>query len=366
MPFRLIVVGFLLVNGACGSDDPTQVPASDVATLYWAFELNHHAITLSKISPWDTVQLSGVAKTYKGDTIRFDSKTIQFESLDSNAVSVTPTGLIRGKTVTGGISVIARLTIGRVTYSDTAIVKVVENSAPKQLQSISIQPTPPDSAKISTTTFPFTVQRFLKRTAVDNTQMSEILMYYRSENPLALGVDRKTGTVANPLINRRLGKVKIIASAYAYGISRADTLDLTIGYPLLSKMFFRLRAKADGTGVEVYADMGNPVTIGVGGVVSFNAGALSDTVYVIFDDTTHIEISSRRGDAGESISTSLIGNVVTREDPIYLGIISRRFTAPGEYVFRDTKHHIVGRIHVIDEHATSSSQSSLTNDGGSQ
>ncbi len=343
-----ILIGYGIGLNACGSADVMTEPVTtDPAAAYWTLQLNYRAITLSTQAPWDTVTLVPIPLTYRGDTIGGDGIISTFQSSDSNNVSVTPTGYIRAKKVTSSTQITVRLTVGTITYVDTAFVRVVDNSAPQTLHTLSIQPTPPDSAKVAVTEWFFSLEPFLKRTSVEGVEMTEILVNYQSENPVLLRIDSQYGELLlDPFTLIRVAAVKIVASAYAYGISRSDTLTMRMGYPLWVNGSIKKRPMLDGVSFETYVDAGNPVTLGVGGIFSLVTDQKDDFT-MIWDDTANIEVIDG-GAPGASINRVLYGY----DNPEYtsrMSTVQLRFTAPGDYSFHDPNTGVIGRIRVINE-----------------
>ncbi len=331
------LLGLLVTTASCNAHD-FSIPgtADDPMSVYWEVQLNHHAATLSMYAPWNTMQLSLIPLTLKGDTMSLSNGTQTFESSDSNSVSVTSTGLVRAKVVTTSVQIYASLTLGKLTYRDTLYVKVVSDPSPKTLQLFSIQPKPGDSAKVSMSTFPYSIQQHLKRTASTGQEMSELLIYYRSLNPAVASIDRRTGGLSVLGAGKRLGPVVFVASTYAYGVARADTLELIMGYPLKSRTSFIERPLVDKLRVETVVDV-SPVRVGVGADITFGNTTQND-IDLVFDDTTNIRVRSPR-QPNESVNVN-----------IAYGYVSvRRFVAPGEYTYRDTKSGAIGKILVIDE-----------------
>src|SRR5690242_15951235 len=59
---HLFVFGLLGLAG-CGSDRVDTQINPNPSTLYWALTLDQHAITLSTVSPYDTVRLTAIPRT---------------------------------------------------------------------------------------------------------------------------------------------------------------------------------------------------------------------------------------------------------------------------------------------------------------
>lgn len=342
---RSVLFSMVLMSFATACSDNISIVRinKDMSAVPWEAVLNHHAATLSTFSPWDTMQLSMTALTSSGDTVYSDSAIVSYESLDSNMVSVTPDGKVQAKVVNSGTSILASMTIGEVTYKDTIIVRVEANASPRTLSTLSIQPLPPDSAKTSVSTAIFTLQRFLKITATDDLPMTGLLVHYKSLNPIANNVNRSTGMFGPLAVLKSVGPVTFVASTYAFGVAKADTLYFQMGYPININTYFQIRASVDSIGKETYLSGGT--TIGVGGVVIFRNNT-DRNVYLEFEDTTDIEIAVAVV-PNESINRVLGHGQDATLDGTYSA--RRRFTKPGTYRFRDQASGVSSVIEVIKE-----------------
>src|SRR4051812_21430714 len=75
----------------CGSDDALSAPAAvtDGAQLYMALTLDHRAITLSTVPPYDTLRLTATPRNAAGAPLSLGD-SITFTSSDPATVRVDP------------------------------------------------------------------------------------------------------------------------------------------------------------------------------------------------------------------------------------------------------------------------------------
>src|ERR1041385_5766589 len=107
--FTLSALGWSVF--ACGGDVVAPKPAPDPSHLYWALTLDHHAITLSTVAPYDTLQLVPTARAATGDPLPFAGAVI-YTTSDPLSVEVSANGQLRAGAAGNGFRVTARLTTG--------------------------------------------------------------------------------------------------------------------------------------------------------------------------------------------------------------------------------------------------------------
>lgn len=250
---------------ACASDTlaPPR-PAADASHLYWSLELDHHAVTLSTVPPYDTLRLVATARNVHGEEI-IDVPEVAFTSGDLDRVQVDSDGVLHAVAPISKVAVAATLTIGDITHTDTVVVHVTSASAPPVLESISIHPAPGDSAKFSLTGTFLVPSRSLTAVAKDTAEhpITGLSVHYASLDPTTATIDPVSGKIT-PL---HVGPVTFTASATAYGITRADTLPFTIGLPLNGLVEVRPGIGGGGDVPPVFAP--TTLVVGVGADVAF-------------------------------------------------------------------------------------------------
>jgi plastocyanin len=243
-----------------------------------------------------------------------------------------------------GIGVVAFLRQGNLTHADTVMINVTDAAAPPMLAGLTIHPDASDSAKTA-----MEVPKALGARAIDSSgaPMTGLSVYYTSLDYTTATIDRATGFLT-PI---RPGHVTIVATASAYGVTKADTLPFTIGFPVT--LFVTISAHTNASGQVVNGFTPEEVILGPGAIVIFvNAtGAPTD---VTFDDPTNVA----QGDPYCSFFPPCeAGNIEAwARDPAdpYGTSASRvrRFPVPGTYHYHSTIFGTTAAIVIADEHAT--------------
>ena len=146
-----------------------------------------------------------------------------------------------------------------------------------------------------------------------------------------------------------MGEVKLIASATAYGVTRADTLPFTIGLPLVALVTVQTRVDAHGDTVPVFPASSTLIAVG-GDVVFTNQTSLA--VDVVFDDPTNVAQDDLLCDALGADAPDLYcssGNIAAwsfSEDDPGFGLRYRQLRAPGTYHYHDSRSGAGGTITV--------------------
>ena len=295
----------------CGSDPVAPAPTPDPSQLFWSVILDHRAVTLSTVAPYDTIQLTATPRTASG-TAFSGSPSVVFTSTNPLDVQVSPTGLVRGLAPGDGTTVIATVTVGNVTHADTAIVNVTATPTPPVLGRFSIHPIPPDSAKRGATLFPYPWP--VDAADTSGNPIPDLATACMSSDPSILRVDPGCGLI----VAQSPGHAVMIASATAYGVTKADTLDFTVGEWLLAA-------------VEITQGAGSlrPVRIATSGIV-FWINQTNQPIDITFDDSTNV--------AGGNIAALAPG-----------GLDIRAFPAPGTFTYRCTAAQASGAIIVVNE-----------------
>lgn len=319
-----VALGGLLL--ACSGEDVTgPKPVSDPARLYWALTLDRRAVNLSTVAPYDTLQLTATPRKPTGDALP-GSGLVVYTSTDLAHVQVSPAGLVRAIAPGTGFKVIATLAVGNLTHADTTVVNVTEDSMPPMLAGISIHPLAPDSTKRAAGAFyPWPVYV----TDGNGLPISGLATVCTSSDPTVVLVFPPCGI----MIALRPGHVQLTAATTAYGVTKADTVEFTVGRPIA------------GT---IALDPGNmplgAVTIATGGTVQWlnRTGQPAD---LTFDDPTNVaEDPACQCGAGDAPP---FGNA----DPsdVTSNHVSRRFPLPGTYSYHSSAVQGDGMIVVQDD-----------------
>ncbi len=351
-----LLLGTLLL-AACAPEPMRPTPRPDPSQLYWALRLDHHAVTLSIHAPYDTLRLVATPVTASGAVLS-DAPRPRFYSTDVERVQVDSTGLLRAIKVGRGIAVVAVDTVEDIVHADTVWVNVNDVTDPPVLAALAIEPVP-DSAKYALggtflDLFSGVVPHLTVRATDGNgaeISMDSLAVAYASTDTMVAMIDPVTGVITP----QRVGRVTFIATATAYGVTKADTVPFTIGLPLSVSFMIETRVDAHGDTVPVFPSA--PAVIGVGGDVIWH-NTTSLPVDVTFDDPTNVG-------QDDTLCTSFLGALAPEAfcgvgniaawtvDTLPTGgtIITRvrQFLVPGTYHYRSTRYGTTGTIIVKPE-----------------
>jgi hypothetical protein len=280
---RFIAVTFLLGVSGCGDSltATATLPSGAVDNLYWSLEMNYHAINLAVAVPNNTVQLSVTPRAANGTALTGVAAVPTYTVLDTTRLRITSDGLLTALKTGNSLPVVAHLTIGNMTRADTAYVQVTNTPLASPLTTFSIQPALGDSAKWS----PGLLSKSVVPVAQDANRMdvlSNLLIAYRSRRPDIASI---SGSSTGNLTAQGLGTALIVASTYAYGVYKSDSVLYTIGLPTFGYFDVVEHASPNGsTGTIVFSP--DTLTIGVGGIVAWSNSSPSnrDSVRIVFDN----------------------------------------------------------------------------------
>jgi plastocyanin len=330
---------------ACRSDAVEPI-VTDPTTAYWSLELDHRAIAMSTVAPHNTIQLTAVPRSPSGAALE-GLPAPRYASGNTDALTVSSTGLVTARSPAFGVPIVATLTAGGITHVDSAFVQVVPDPAPT-VASFSIAPLPGDSAKWAITGLFGEPIKTLTPVVLDPLGTPLFVpVHFRSLDNTVSRIDPRSGALA-PV---RRGTVTFIASTTAYGTVMADTLPFTIGAPLIA--VFHVERAPGGSATRF-----NPsrITVGSGALVLWE-NATGIATDVTFEDPASAEAVPEWEDCAIGMPCEP-GNIPEftahpgSEDPFDLivnGRRLRRFSAPGTYTFRSTRFGTTGTIVVVSE-----------------
>lgn len=341
---RIVLVaaaaGALAGGLACAPDSFTPTPDGDASRLFWGLTLDQHAITLSTVSPYDTVRLTATPRSWDGAPMT-DPPPVTFTSSDPTRLAVGADGTVQATGAAAGIRVIASATIGNIRHADTATVDVTTEAQPNPLTSFSIQPVAPDSAiwganALDDQFFSFGAKQIQAHDAIGN-PIGGVRVHFASSDTMVAAID----PVSGELRGNSPGRVTIRADASTYGAKFADSVEYTITMPAAQAELLIHDPDADTTSV-----LPRSVTITAGGVVLFFNYSY-DTMGVVFDDSTKVAEDQTFCFCGG-------GNIApfTFED-----FRTRSFPTPGTYTFHATfRANMVGKVIVVPPPTASASR----------
>ncbi len=334
----------LLAAGCAPDAAVAPPPLINDPNMYWALTLDHHAVTMSTVAPYDTIHLTATPRTSDGTPIdTLPAPT--FTSLDLERAEVSADGLVHVIEIGNRIPVVATLLVGNLRHADTAFINVTDATSPPVLDTFSIHPVPPDSAKTGVAKL---IQS--RATTADGTPITGLSVYFTVSDFTTASIDRVLGRLS-PV---RAGEVTVIASATAYGVTKADTVRYRIGNPVTA--FVSVAAMRDASGRAINGFKPNSLLIGPGGTVTIanQTGVATD---LTFDDPTNIVPDSAYCvPPYTALAPALCagGNVDAfakdANDPYGLTALRvRRFPVPGTYHYHSTIFGTSGTIVVTDE-----------------
>lgn len=347
-----------IVALACSAENVDPPPTMDTDAIFWTLELNHHAVTMSTVEPYDTLTLEATPRNYRGEILH-GLGAPRYVSGDLAKVHVTPEGVVVALGHTGPIVVTATLTANDVTHTDSVTIVVDDLASPPKLKTFSVQPVAPDSAKSGPG-----LPAYLPLRAADSNDVPLAMAYgfndgypvfYRTSDPsiATIGGD---GSIAG----NRLGTIKLYAGTMLYGIAKADTVTWRIGWPIFLNVLLRLPGAGAGAGAFTPSE----ITVGIGASVSWAMirSSSNPEVDVTFDaddvpsvlalDAVHhptastIRLFNCGTVAGFTTDCAGAGDIML--GPTVPNAL-RVFPAPGIYDYRSDVLGASGRVIVVDE-----------------
>jgi hypothetical protein len=298
------ILGATLLLGACGSD--TTGPSPATTPFYWQLQLNHHAVTLATVAPYDTVRLVATPRDVHGTPIATTARPVY--TVSDTTIRIDSTGLVHvqypGASVFH-ITVVAALTVGGthpLTLQDTAVVNVIawnSASAVPQMDSLVFRPVVGDSARrpLIDMAAQISLQRLdsvQAKTATGTPIRNAVIVYRSSDTTIASFVNPVgTSTTAPQIKSNAPGVVLLTAEATIYGRHHVDSLWYTVGYPLRV-----ICSYGAGEGWLIVSPQLPANSLSLGDLVVGQGGAVlwgnsthgmpDDSLDIQFDDTTGI------------------------------------------------------------------------------
>ena len=353
--FPLVAAASILIPG-CGSDDVVS-PVNDSATAFWEVRLERSAITMALASPYDTLQLVATPRTASGAPID-GLPAVTFTTTNVNTVQVDGTGRLTAVGLTPGTRIVASLTADGVTHADTATVAVTPDPGALSITSFSIQPVPPDSARMALGGTLLQSTRSLTPIVLDagGNQVFDLPVRYATLDETTATIDRWGGAVTGV----KLGYVPLVATMTAYGRSFADTVQYRIGLPAYTKVQVHGPLYAYVRYEEGSFDP-DSVTVGTGAVIEWwDAGRISGTETDITFDPVQAQaldsVPEGSSCANYGVDCDGTGSIPAFAqldgDGYFLNASrARRFTQPGVYRYTNTLWGTHGVVVVVDETA---------------
>ncbi len=356
------VLAAIAIVSACGSDSLSRPPVIDESELYWALDLNHHAVTLSMTVPYDTLTLHATPRTSNGAAI-VGLATPRYISREAERLSVSSDGMLLALKSGGApVTVIATLTHDDLVHTDSVLVNIVDNPAPPVLTSFSARPLPPDSAKAgaSPAGFGWLDKAILPVRALDagGAPIDGLLASFRSADTSVARIDPTVGQI----VGQRPGSVKFYVSTTAFGVHKADTVPYRIGWPALGVVSVNVTAPVVPGGDSVHTYLPSEIRVSKGAMVLWQASPVAI-------DPVAVDVAFKEADQPNvaPASTFAMSHLITifpfeflclvfgcdagGDAPAGPGVL-RVFPKVGTYEYHSALYGTVGRIVVIDDNAS--------------
>ena len=323
-----LLIGSLVASSGCGNDTTTSNPVS-TADAYRLLQLNQHAITMSVVAPYNTVQLQATPLTAAGVPVT-DAGAVQYHVIGSDtSLVVSSTGLLTAKAPTYQNAfadfplgydmpvsgVVASLTLQGVTLADTALVLITNVTPASPLATLSIQP-PADSmaayqsgAWLSPSTLDGygqsqSIARLLNVTQLDaagepiinelvHVTSSDVNAAFTSSNDFSsYSLRCVTGVKPN-------SPVTFYTQTLYYGVARSDSLRVRVGYRHTATLVAYQRTPYGSLTPQLYwwptaIDVSAPVEL------DFENNFADLAVDVVFDESADVQEDTIRKDFYES------------------------------------------------------------------
>jgi hypothetical protein len=378
--FALPLLLALPLLSACESDSlkPPVTPAP--SELYWALELDHHAVTLDTLAPYNTLRLTATPRNAAGEPLA-ELPAPQYFSRDFTKVEVTAEGLLVAKAPTSGpVWVLATLTVANLKHQDSALVKVtaLDPASPRPvLARLSVQPLEGDSAKAPVDIlFSGSLDRVLpvRATTADGVPLDAVLgpvpVYFRSSDRTTARVGpwepkppgRSDNLSAGQIAAIRPGSVTFYANTTVFGVTKVDTIPYRVGWPVFAGVDVTGPEERDA-GIPLGTFLAPEMTVGEGAVVGFGIRNLfqpdpafeTDVVFAEADVAKIVALTEATeilpGLSGYfcfffGVADCGVGDIVL--GPSFT-IAWRVFPEPGTYEYHSPTRGTRGRIVVVDE-----------------
>lgn len=342
----------------CNLSDAGPSPYRSPDQFFAVLSLEHHAINLSMVAPYDTVTLHTVHAM--GDGSAVPGEVVY--SVSSPSISIT-NGVLKAERPVALAVVHATLTYGTITRTDSAIVSVIA-AAPNRLRDFGLRLPSGDSAKIGASkavvkTIP------LLRESESGANLSTLLIALISSDSTIASITQSGNTVK--ITPKRPGRVVLYTSTFAFGTAWQDSLVFTVGWPTQFQMSVFERF-ATGTFTPVLDFAARDVTIGVGGCVLWKTQSLTMDVDLHFEDPSHVDAPIGSSCAVQLADPTVGGNIASFRAIRWVGPFptteegyqeyarvlfspnrARVFSASGVFPYRSTLHGTSGIVRVCDE-----------------
>ena len=336
---RVALAACAALTLACASDVSAPPPPSG-EHLYWALTLNHHAVALSTVVPWDTIRLMATPRNAEGAVLAGLSAAT-FRASDTGSVRVSSDGLVTALATATEVRVIASLTAEGLTLEDTALIDVSAAAPPPAPLAYAMQLPQGDSAVLpDASLFVNPGTKFLGITVTDSTgaPVAGVPAYFTSSDPTIATIDRSAGVVSAV----RPGRVTIKAVTTAYGVTMRDSLKLTVTPPSSRFVYVFARTPVESTMPVSYFDPGE-VALATGGQIVWVNGS-GQAVDIVFDNPSQVREAPVLPDGSGGGNIPNLPDDSTALAHGRLPLVARSFPIPGVYAYHSVRYGTSGKI----------------------
>ncbi len=341
------------VLSGCNLSDTGHASYLEARDFYASLTLAPRAINLAMQPPYDTVTLNVIREMGDGSPV---PGAVTY-SVSNPAITVSPNGVVTALSPIARAIVRVSATYDGVTRTDSAIVSVIAGH-PDLLRDFGMRLSATDSAKIAVSGGGASYKQIpLIRDGQSGTNLSAVLVNMRvSDTTKARFVQSGNAVRLTPL---RPGRLILYVSSFAYGRAWEDSLDFTVGWPLLAylRSFTRVPPGQLNPIIDFYP---NNLTLGVGACVVFWNLVEQLDMDVSFRDSASVEfpynhISGCANNFGQR--DGIGGNIAPFRQLVTGNILVdyfsrykvRMFPSAGLYAYRSILHGTFGSIRVCDE-----------------
>ncbi len=346
--FVAVLTAGALTSVGCNLSDAGLSPYRPPDQYFAKLSLEHHAINLSTVAPYDTVTLRTIGTMGDGTVVPGEATY----RVDGTGISIT-NGVLKATEPVAGATIYATMTYGVITRTDSAVVSVIA-AAPDLLHDFGMQLSPGDSAKIASglgKTIP------LVRQANSGAVLSNLLVWIKSSDTTVAKITQSGNNLS--VKAARPGRVVLSTSTFAFGTVWRDSLVFTAGWPSYFQMPL-LDRFSPGSLTTAFDFAFKDITIGVGACVIWENLSATTDLDVQFEDPTSLTApagicgsrpvtSDGSGNIGAFRMIPWDGSAENYWVSFFSAYRSRAFPLHGVFRYRSTLHGTTGLIRVCDE-----------------
>ncbi len=334
----LILLALSTVLGACNTGVLSDPVNSDDSSL-WDIRLNHQAILMSTIAPYDTVWLDVIGRNTKGERVPFDG-TPKFRS-SSRSISVDSLGNVQVLAATSEAWIIAEVVNRNIRYRDSVRIRVVNQLPSSPIRSLRfIVDSAKQAANILTPFFistPLEKQITVEALGENGDVINGAYVRFWVSDSISASVNPYTGSFRGLMPGKR---VWVYAGATILGEPVLDSTEILVTDPVYVSARV-VMTYPNGSKTPVYKFVPDELVVGVGGTVNFSIAPDSTRYDVQFTDSLDVSPGKISGlpDAYNEVFFGIAGgNIPVIADPEQ-SLSGRSFPRAGRYRYWSDSLH---------------------------